>query len=171
MYYLEAMEYSIVYMSKTGNTAMLADALRSSLSSQQEIYFGTPDDRALEAEIIFVGFWTDKGRASDELVEFMKRIHGKKVYIFGTAGFGVSQAYFDKLLSTVSSDLAEDNEYLGGFMCQGKMPMVVREMYEKQAHLNPEKFNPLIENFDMALTHPDENDLRNLVEDAGRKIF
>ena len=171
MYYLQSMEYSIVYMSKTGNTRLLADTLRSKLSSQKEIYFGTPDDRALDAEIIFIGFWTDKGRASDELVEFIRKIHGKKVYVFGTAGFGVSQEYFDRLLSTVKSDIADDNEYLGGFMCQGKMPMVVREMYEKQAHLNPEKFQPLIDNFDMALSHPDQGDLDNLVEDVRNKIF
>lgn len=165
------MEYSIVYMSKTGNTKLLADTLRSNLSSQKEIYYGTPDDKALDAEIIFVGFWTDKGRASDEIGEFVRKIHGKKVYVFGTAGFGVSQAYFDRILGTVKEDLADDNEYLGGFMCQGKMPMVVREMYEKQAHLNPEKFQPLIDNFDMALSHPDQGDLDKLVEDVRNKIF
>ena len=171
MYYLQIMEYSIVYTSRTGNTKLLADTLRGNLSSQTEIYYGAPDDKALSAELIFIGFWTDKGRASDEIMEFVKRIHGKKVYVFGTAGFGVSQAYFDRILETVKAELPEDNEYLGGFMCQGKMPMVVREMYEKQVHLNPEKFQPLIDNFDVALSHPDEGDLDELVEDVRNRIF
>lgn len=39
-------------------------------------------------------------------------------------------------------------------MCQGKMPMSVRQRYEQMAQKQPEKFIPMIENFDQALSHP-----------------
>ena len=35
-------------------------------------------------------------------------------------------------------------------MCQGKMPMSVRQRYEQMAQKQPEKFIPMIENFDQA---------------------
>lgn len=46
-------------------------------------------------------------------------------------------------------------------MCQGKMPLSVRKRYEGMAEEQPEKVKPLIENFDRALTHPDDEDLSN----------
>lgn len=49
-------------------------------------------------------------------------------------------------------------------MCQGKMPQTVRERYIKMKSLpNPvPNLDMLIENFDRALSHPDENDLKRL---------
>lgn len=44
-------------------------------------------------------------------------------------------------------------------MCQGKMPMELRERYER-AKEDPKKIERILDNFDMALSHPDENDLR-----------
>ena len=56
------MKYAIVYSSKTGNTAALADRLHDILPHEHCVYFGdtshySPD---LGADLIFAGFWTDK---------------------------------------------------------------------------------------------------------------
>ena len=50
------MSYAIVYSSRTGNTAMLAQAIRDVLPENTCLYFGEPDKRALEADVICVGF-------------------------------------------------------------------------------------------------------------------
>ncbi|MEG2923908.1 MAG: flavodoxin family protein, partial [Oscillospiraceae bacterium] len=55
------MKYSIVYTSQTGNTAMLAQHLKESIANSGLIYYGTPNMCAQEADMLFVGFWTDKG--------------------------------------------------------------------------------------------------------------
>ena len=39
------------------------------------------------------------------------------------------------------------------------MPPAVRERYVAMAEANPERFRPMIENFDRALGHPDAADL------------
>ena len=60
--------------------------------------------------------------------------------------------------------IGDDNEYLGAFMCQGKMPQSVRERYVKMKE-NPEhpaNLDLLIQNFDRALSHPDSEDLERL---------
>ena len=55
------MSYAIVYSSRTGNTEQLARAVRESLPGQECLYFGPPDEAALEAQTVYAGFWTDKG--------------------------------------------------------------------------------------------------------------
>ena len=95
---------------------------------------------------------------------FLKSLHGRKVFLFGTAGFGGSEEYFSRILERVESHLASDNMVTGKYMCQGKMPMTVRERYETMLEENPgdARMKAMIENFDRALSHPDEADLEGL---------
>ena len=57
-----------------------------------------------------------------------------------------------------------DNTVIGSFMCQGKMPMSVRQRYEnmKKQPLHLPNLDAMIENFDKALSHPDADDLERL---------
>lgn len=92
------MSYAIVYSSKTGNTKILADTLHDCLPQEGCDYFGIPDPAAMEADTLYVGFWTDKGNADESTSDFLKQLHGKNIFLFGTAGFGGSKEYFDKIL-------------------------------------------------------------------------
>jgi hypothetical protein len=49
-------------------------------------------------------------------------------------------------------------------MCQGKMPLSVRQRYEgmKKQPIHLPNLDALIENFDNALSHPDAEDLERL---------
>ena len=51
-------------------------------------------------------------------------------------------------------------------MCQGKMPMAVRERYEamRRSGDSTEKVDAMIANFDAALSHPDDADKAALHE-------
>ena len=151
------MSYAIVFSSKTGNTRLLADTLRASLPQNECTYFGAPAPEALEAETLYIGFWTDKGHADDTLTAFLQTLKGKRVFLFGTAGFGGSAEYFEQILAAVQKSLDESNTVIGTYMCQGKMPMTVRQQYEKmlQQPNHAPNLEMLIENFDKALAHPD----------------
>lgn len=96
----------------------------------------------------------------------MKTVKNKKIFLFGTAGFGGSAAYFQKILLRVQENLDAGNQVIGTFMCQGKMPLSVRQRYEKMKEQpNPApNLDMLIANFDCALTHPDAQDLQRLQE-------
>ena len=68
------MQYAIVYSSPTGNTAQLAQAIREALPAQGCLYFGQPDPKALEAEIIYVGdFGLTKAPVTHRPPAFYKR--------------------------------------------------------------------------------------------------
>ena len=55
------MKIAIVVQSNTGNTRQLAEAIQSALPDEMLIYSGAPAPEALQADLIFVGSWTDKG--------------------------------------------------------------------------------------------------------------
>ena len=156
------MSYSIVYSSKTGNTGLLAETIRAALPGEACVYFGPPDERALAAETVYAGFWTDKGSCDETMAAFLAQLTGQKVFLFGTAGFGGAEAYFQKILEAVRTHLKEDVPVIGTFMCQGRMPQGVRARYE--AMQDSPRRQAMLDNFDRALTHPDQDDLDRLRE-------
>lgn len=161
------MNIAVVYSSVTGNTEKVAEAIKNAIAASGEnvTYFGKPQS-GIEADVYFIGSWTDKGTCSAETAEMLKEANGKKIAYFGTAGFGGEQSYFDALSSRALSLLPKGNEVLGSFFCQGKMPMSVRERYVKMitAHPDDKKLQVSLDNFDAALTHPDEEDLEKAAE-------
>lgn len=144
---------TVVYNSLTGNTKMLADRISEILPNDDD-----------NDDIVFVGFWTDKGNADSKTIEYLKLLRNKKIFLFGTCGFGGSEAYFDRILTNVKSNIDSSNEIIGEYMCQGKMPSSVRERYLKMKESDncPPNIDALIDNFDRALSHPDEKDLEKL---------
>ena len=108
---------------------------------------------------MLLGSWTDKGGMDPALAEALPQLAGKRVFLFGTCGFGGSQAYYDRVLDRFAAALPAGAQVVGRFMCQGQMPPAVRERYVKMAEQDPKKFEPMIENFDRALGHPDDADL------------
>lgn len=162
------MKYAVVYESATGNTKMLADEIRNTLGEENCVWFGAPDENmsggAEEVELLFLGFWTDKGECSEKIRKYMETLHGQKVVLFGTAGFGGSEQYFTQILNRVSTHLPDGNTVTGTYMCQGKMPQSVRKRYEAMQEKAPQddKIKMMIDNFDRAASHPDEEDLHRL---------
>lgn len=154
------MKAAIIYKSVSGNTKLLAEAIREVLK-EQVVYFGEPDDD-IKADIYFIGSWTDKGKCCAEIESYIKTLNDKKIAYFGTAGFGGSEEYYHALFERVQSIAAPSNEMKEYFFCQGKMPMHVRDRYVSMMKEYPEdkKLEVSIQNFDNALHHPDEEDLK-----------
>ena len=97
-------------------------------------------------------------------LELLSKLRNKKIFLFGTAGFGGSAAYFQKILDHVKQSVDPSNTVVGEYMCQGKMPQSVRDRYMKMKAQpeHPANIDALIDNFDRALSHPDEDDLERL---------
>ena len=154
------MSYAIVYSSRTGNTALLAQAIREALPQEACCYFGGPDAQALSAETIYVGFWTDKGTCDEQIARFLQSLTNQRVFLFGTAGFGGAAAYFEQILGRVKENLGTEVQMIGTYMCQGKMPQSVRDRY--QAMEDSPRRTAMLQNFDRAISHPDEQDLAGI---------
>lgn len=157
------MDIAIIYSSNTGNTKTVAEAIKKELTSENLAYFGKVSEEIPDADIYFIGSWTNKGNASDDIIEFVKKIENKKIAYFGTTGYGGSESYYKTLFERIKTNIDSSNKILGYFYCQGKMPIQVRERYIKMITENPEDSNLKIsiKNFDEALSHPDNEDLEN----------
>lgn len=149
------MKVSIFYDSVTGNTKKLADVINESFNNVTTIE---------ESDIVFIGSWTDKGNPSLKVQEELKKIKNKKIFYFGTCGFGGSKQYYEMLFDRVKAFIDSSNQIIGYFYCQGKMPKSIKDRYENLLKENPndEKIKRAIENFDNALNHPNEDDLNSL---------
>lgn len=156
--------YSILYSSATGNTRLLAGTIRAALPPELCDAFGAAGETAAESELLYVGFWTDKGNADADTLALLRTLKNKRLFLFGTAGFGIDTAYFDAILARVQAVSDGSNTVIGTYMCQGKMPPSVRARYEAMRALPapPENLDALIENFDRARSHPDADDLDRL---------
>lgn len=157
------MKIAIFYDSKTGNTKQLAEAIQSALVQDDVIYCGQPDSK-IRADLYFIGSWTDKGNASELIVDALKSLDSSKIAYFQTAGFGGSLEYYEALFSRVSAIVDPSNQILGHFFCQGKMPMALKNRYVSLLKQNPEdkKLQVSLKNFDQALSHPDAKDLEQV---------
>lgn len=158
------MNIAIIYSSKTGNTKLIAESIKEALPKEYIIYFGNVPKEIPEADLYIIGSWTDKGNATDDIIEVLKELKNKKIAYFGTAGFEESREYYQKLFLRVKASIDPSNQILGYFYCQGKMPLSVKTRYEQLLREKPNNTNLKlsIKNFDKALSHPDKNDLNNV---------
>lgn len=124
--------------------------------------------QASGADVIFVGFWCDKGSCSPAVQHFLQGLAGKRVFLFGTCGFGESDEYFAQILDRVRTYLPADAQYIGGAMCQGKMVMGVKRRYEGMLEKDPENAQArmLIDNWNKAQSHPNEDDFSRIAAAA-----
>ena len=123
------LKYQVVYASRTGNTQKVAAKIFETLpGTSKDIQ--KVEEAGKEADVYFVGFWNDKGTCSGSIMDYLSDLHGRKVALFGTCGMGGSREYFDQVAHRVEALIPDDNEYLGAFLCCGKMPGQVLERYK-----------------------------------------
>lgn len=77
--------YSILYSSATGNTRLLADTIRAALPQELCDAFGAVGETAAESELLYVGFWTDKGNADADTLALVDLV---PVVFFGLSAGG-----------------------------------------------------------------------------------
>ena len=166
------MKYSIVYSSQTGNTAALSRSLRESLPKEDCDYYGPPSPEAGRGTVIFIGFWTNKGNCDPDSQNFLRTLHFKKLFLFGTAGFGGSAKYYRDIFQNVEKQIPSSNKILGEFLCQGRMPATVRQRYEAMLKEDPKntELSSLLQNFDSAASHPNKVDFDLLYQKASAAL-
>ena len=158
------LDYLVVYESETGNTKKIATEIFAALPGMSKDLINLQERESLpEAKVYFVGFCVHRGTCSIELGRFLGGLSDKSVALFGTCGAGNSEEYYKHIESSVQIWLEDDNQYLGAFLCQGKMPQAVRHKYEERLKScegeEAERIRQSIQNFDMAMVHPDAEDI------------
>ena len=159
-------QIAIVCESLTGNTAMLAEALRTHLQAESATVTAPALADSDSSDVFFVGSWTDKGDCAANTAAFLEKLEHKKVFLFGTCGFGRTEAYYDTVYRRFADHLKPNNRIIGHYICQGKMPESVLHRYEAMKGANPEcsRWDECIENYNQALCHPNGDDMQRLCD-------
>ncbi len=151
------MKNAIVFSSGTGNTKKLAETIQEKVGDVG--YCGKLDDSALEADTIFVGFWTAKFTCTDDVKNFLVKVKNKKIFLFGTAGYDDTQEYFEKILTAVKENVDSSNTIVGEFMSMGK---VSANKQKAIAEMDQAKFDSMKAKLEEAESHPNQSDLEKL---------
>ena len=162
------MKEAIIYDSLSGNTEILAKTIKS---DKPNILFEKINNKTKEnlknIEIIYLGTPIIKGMCTEKIKELLESLEDKKIFLFVTAGYGISDEYYQNLRTRIVSIIPNSNEIIGSFFCQGKMPDAVKEKYISliKEHPDDKNLKVSLENFEQAKTHPDENDKKRLLEE------
>lgn len=156
----------IAYSSRTGNTKKVAEAIYAAVAGPAVLLEAgaLPEDISMY-DLVFAGFWADRGTADKEGADLLRRLRQKRVAVFATCGVYADSAHARDCLAHGAALLSEDCLLLGSWICQGKVdPQVIRmmaAMFPRGPHsMTQERVARLEE----AKKHPDAEDLRR----AGR---
>lgn len=74
-------QYSILFSSLTGNTKKLADAIHETLPEEGCEYFGAIKTPVPSSELLYIGFWTDKGNADNETLTLLSTLKNRRIFL------------------------------------------------------------------------------------------
>ncbi|MFV0364065.1 MAG: flavodoxin family protein [Suipraeoptans sp.] len=157
------LDYLVLYHSLSGNTERVAAEIFSALPGKSKDLINIDTASVIpNAALYIVGFGVYQGTCHLNISDFLSGLSGKGVAIFATCAMGDSEDYGNIIKQTVSAWIEDDNDYLGGFICQGKLPQAFRNKYEN-AKCNKDNvlIRSLLNSFDSALTHPDALDIEH----------
>ncbi len=165
------MKTAVIYSSKTGNTKKIAQAIADSVGEKSDLLSVDDPIEMKKYDLIFMGYWIDKGTADGKALEFIKTITGKKVATFATLGAYPDSQHGEDSLSNGKTLFADDCEVIDGFICQGaidpKLTSWMKSLPLDHPH-GPDEAR--LKRWEDASSHPDETDLNNAKEFAQNVI-
>ncbi|WP_107571835.1 flavodoxin family protein BilS [Clostridioides difficile] len=159
------MKSLILYSSLTGNTKKIACSIYEAIQGKKEIKnISELVDDSIDYEnydIVFLGYWVDKGICDRNSKQVLENIHNKKIALFGTMGASTKGSYGASIIEKIESIIPKDNEILGSFICQGKIAEGLKVKYKEMLKLSPdnEHIRQQLNNHEESQSHPDEQEI------------
>jgi flavodoxin len=146
----------VTYLSITGNTKQVAEAIYETLEGNIEIRRIDECSELDEYNLVFVGFPVHSHSVPYKVESFLKNIEqGKKIALFSTHG-SLTGSQLSKEALEYAMVLSSKAKVLGSFSCRGKVSPQALEVLMK----SPEH-KAWAEMAASARNHPDQNDLED----------
>lgn len=159
------MKSLVLYSSLTGNTKKIAYTIYDEIQEEKDIKdVNELVDYSIDYEnydIVFLGYWVDKGICDKNSKQVLENIHNKKIALFGTMGASKKGSYGASIIEKIESIIPKDNEILGSFICQGKIAEGLKAKYKEMLKLSPdnEHIRQQLNNHEESQSHPDEQEI------------
>ncbi len=164
------MRIAVIYSSRTGNTRKVAQAIHESLPDGAELCSVDDPTDPTRFDLIFLGFWVDKGTANRDAQNFMQKLSGQRVALFGTLGAYPDSDHGRQCLERVSA-LVPTCAVVDTFLCQGAIDPKLIEWMKTLPADDPHGPNEARRKLWLdAEAHPDEGDLASARRWAARVL-
>ena len=166
------MKVQIVYSSLSGCTRRLADGIFAALPvADKQIFDLAQGEPALDADVVLLGYWVDKGGPNAAMKAFMEKLSGKTVGVFCTLAFWADSAHAHASLAAGAVLLKEKNCLLGGYVCNGAMSQAMIDRFRAAGTSGPHSASPASEaRWALLKGHPTEAEIALAAERFGERI-
>lgn len=158
------MKYKIVYESRTGNTAKVAQTIAQIFPGNAvELTDITAQEPSLDGDVYCIGFGVHYNSCPLKILDFLDMLSGKTILFFATCGSEPTEERRKALERNIESFLPDHCDYRGLFLCQGAIPAEGAEAMRRAAEKagRGDVIEHLKDFCDASQSHPDESDLQN----------
>jgi len=146
----------VTYLSQTGNTKKIAEAIFEGLEGDKTMKFMDEVQEIEDYSLIFIGFPVHSHSVPYKIESFLQKIpQGKKIALFSTHG-SLPGGHLAREALEHAAVIASKAKVLGTFSCRGKVSLAALEILSK----SPEH-KAWTEMAASSQTHPDEGDLED----------
>ena len=136
---------------------MIAHAIFNAIESEEKELINIYDVEVIpDSDIYLVGFAVYNQSCSLSVMECLSNIEQGKIALFSTCGFYPAERYKENIEKNMYAWINEDVEYMGMYLCQGKMQVSQQEQFVKEA---AKVEMAMREIFSAGESHPDQNDI------------
>lgn len=157
------MKTAVIYSSVTGNTKKIAEKIFESLEDAEIFELKDAPEDLSQYDLIFLGYWLKRGAPDLNMTKFLPKVKNTKVVFFQTHGTEKNSEHAVTAFARAAYLLGENCKIIGTFGCQGKINPALIENRKKIPN-DPHGGEQGILRWKSAETHPDENDLQDVVE-------
>ena len=153
------MKFLIVYSSRTGNTRQVAEALYAAAPDGSTISNVETAPAADGYDVIFVGYWMDRGTADEKSKAYLRTLTKKKVVLFETMGASPASEHAYTGFANAATCLSEGNTIMGVLAIQGAVDPALIAMMRKMPAGSAHNTGEMEKTTEEAAKHPDAADL------------
>lgn len=159
------MKYEISYLSKSGNTAKLAEAIASMLPPEDTRIADLASGEASGgADISFVGFDVESGTIPLKIMDALDYAEGKTIALFATCGLIPTEEHKAAIERKIAPFLPDECDYRGLFLCAGQLPESTASVVEERLKTQPDnaEMKDYLKRHYQITGHPDAHDIKDL---------
>ncbi len=165
------MKVQVIYSSLSGSTKKLAEGIFEGLQVEEKSIHDLAKGVEIDADIVLLGYWVDKGGPNPEMIKLMESLENKVVGVFATLAYFCDSTHGNGSLVKGIDLIKEKNTVLGSFVCNGALSPALIEKFRQAPKDSHHSATPQSEiRWEIMKKHPSVNDIALATERFNERI-